>query len=64
MIKSSVQEGLKEASTTAGVPGYLTPYAFGKSPISKYTQLGYKPVDRKTLRKKSKGFDYVDLYKD
>tara|TARA_R110001592_G_scaffold362221_1_gene675402 strand:+ start:320 stop:865 length:546 start_codon:yes stop_codon:yes gene_type:complete len=64
MIKSSVDEVLKEASTTAGVPGYLTPYAFGKSPISKYTKLGYKPVNKKALRKKSKAFNYVDLYKD
>ena len=64
MIKSSVQEGLKEASTTAGVPGYSTPYAFGKAPISTYTKMGYKPVKRKALRKKAKGIDYIDLYKD
>ncbi len=64
MLKSSVQEGLKEASTTAGVPGYSTPYAFGKAPISTYTKMGYKPVNRKALRKKSKGIDYIDLYKD
>ena len=64
MVKSSVQEGLKEASTTAGVPGYSTPYAFGKAPISTYTKMGYKPVKRKALRKKAKGLDYIDLYKD
>jgi hypothetical protein len=64
MIKSSVDESLKEASTSAGVSGYLTPYAFGKSPISAYTKMGYKPVNRKSLRKKSKGIDYIDLYKD
>tara|TARA_R110002049_G_scaffold232477_2_gene405073 strand:+ start:38 stop:583 length:546 start_codon:yes stop_codon:yes gene_type:complete len=64
MIKSTVDEHLKEISTTAGSPGFSTPYAFGKSPISKYTKLGYKPVDRKALRKKSKGIDYIDLYKD
>ena len=64
MIKSSVDESLKEASTTAGVSGYSTPYAFGKSPISAYTKMGYKLVNRKSLRKKSKGFDYIDLHKD
>ena len=42
---------------------YNTPYAFGKTNISPYTKAGYKLVDRKSLRKKSKGFDYIDLYK-
>jgi hypothetical protein len=72
MIKSSVQERLKEASITGGsatfTPGtgaqYATPYAFGKAPVSTYTKMGYKPVNRKALRRKSKGFDYIDLYKD
>mgnify|MGYP001326677167 CR=1 FL=1 len=64
IIRSSVDESLKEASTSAGVSGYLTPYAFGKSPISSYTKMGYKLVNRKSLRKKSKGTDSVDLYKD
>ena len=64
MIKSSVDESLKEASTSAGVSGYSTPYAFGKSSISTYTKMGYKPVNRKSLRKKSKGIDSIDLYKD
>jgi hypothetical protein len=64
MIKSSVDESLKEASTSAGVSGYSTPYAFGKSSISAYTKMGYKPVNRKSLRKKSKGIDSIDLYKD
>ena len=43
---------------------YATPYAFGKAPVSTYTKMGYKPVNRKALRRKSKGFDYIDLYKD
>ena len=64
IIRSSVNEHLKEISTTAGSPGFSTPYAFGKSPISTYTKMGYKPVNRKVLRKKSKGFNYVDLHKD
>ena len=43
---------------------YNTPYAFGKANTSQYTSIGYKPVNQKSLRKKSKGTDYVDLYKD
>ena len=44
--------------------GYNTPYAFGKANTSQYTSIGYKPVNQKALRKKSKGTDYIDLYKD
>jgi len=44
--------------------GYNTPYAFGKANISQYTKAGYKPVNQKSLRKKTKGINYVDLYKD
>jgi len=48
--------------------GYNTPFAFkkkGSKPnISSYTSIGYEPVDRKALRKKAKGIDYIDLYKD
>jgi len=48
--------------------GYNTPFAFkkkGSKPnISSYTSIGYKPVDQKALRKKAKGIDYIDLYKD
>ena len=64
LATGKIQELVKEMSTTSGAPGYSTPYAFGKSPISQYTKIGYKPVNRKSLRKKSKGMDYVDLYKD
>ena len=58
-----VQETLKEMNISSATPGYNTPYAFGKSPISQYTSIGYKPVNQKSLRKKSKGIDYVDLNK-
>ena len=64
MATGQIQEIVKEITTSAATPGYTTPYAFGKAPISTYTKMGYKPVNRKALRKKSKGFDYVDLYKD
>ena len=64
MVKSTV----KEISTSGAAGGYLTKYAYRKkgSPanISQYTSIGYKPVNQKELRKKSKAFDYVDLYKD
>ena len=47
---------------------YNTPFAFrkkGSKPnISQYTSIGYKPVDQKAVRKKAKGVDYIDLYKD
>ena len=58
-----VQETLKEMNISSATPGYNTPYAFGKAPISQYTKIGYKPVNRKSLRKKAKGMDYVDLHK-
>ena len=64
LATGQIQEIVKEISTSAGVPGYNTPYAFGKAPIKTYTKMGYKPVNRKALRKKSKAFDYIDLYKD
>lgn len=58
-----VKSQIREITTTAAGGGYLTKYAFGKNPISYYTKLGYKPVNPKSLRKKSKGVDYVDLHK-
>lgn len=55
MIKNSIKE-------IEGM-SYNTPYAFGKANTSQYTSIGYKPVNQKTQRKKSKGVDYIDLYK-
>ena len=55
MVKSTVKE--------ATGMGYNTPYAFGKANTSQYTSIGYKPVNQKSLRKKAKGIDYVDLNK-
>jgi len=63
LAAGKVQEIVKEISTSGAAGGYLTKYAFGKAPISQYTKIGYKPVNRKSLRKKSKGIDYVDLNK-
>jgi hypothetical protein len=56
MAKRTVKETMGMA--------YNTPYAFGKANTSQYTSIGYKPVNQKALRKKSKGTDYIDLYKD
>ena len=59
---------VSEISTSGAAGGYLTKYAYRKkgspAPESQYIKMGYKPVNTKALRKKSKGFDYVDLYKD
>jgi hypothetical protein len=67
MVSGKIDEAIKEASTTSGGPGYNTPYAFlrpGSKPRdSQYTSIGYTPVNRKALSKKSKGVDYIDLYK-
>jgi hypothetical protein len=64
MVKGLV----KEMSTSGAAGAYNTPFAFkkkGSKPnISSYTSIGYEPVDRKALRKKAKGIDYIDLYKD
>ena len=59
MVKSTV----KEISTSGAAGGYLTKYAFSKTPNYYTKKLGYKPVNKKILRKKSKGFNYVDLHK-
>ena len=58
-----VKSQIKEITTTAAGGNYLTKYAFGKASNYYTKKLGYKPVDQKSLRKKSKGIDYVDLYK-
>lgn len=63
LAAGKVQEIVKEISTSGNAGGYLTKYAFGKSPASQYTKIGYKPVNRKSLRKKAKGIDYIDLNK-
>ena len=65
---SMVKGLVKEMSTSGAAGEYNTPFAFrkkGSKPnISQYTSIGYKPVNQKTSRKKAKGTDYIDLYKD
>lgn len=58
-----VKSQIKEMTTTAAGGSYLTKYAFGKNPASQYIKMGYKPINQKSTRSKSKGFDYIDLYK-
>jgi len=65
-------KGMNEISATGGSANfssatgtgaqYATPKAFGKAPIY-YYKLGYKPVNKKSLRSKSKGMDFKDLWK-
>jgi len=58
-----VKSQIKEITTTSAGGNYLTKYAFGKASNYYTKKLGYKPVNQKALRKKSKGMDYVDLHK-
>ena len=59
MVKSQI----REITTTAAGGNYLTKYAFGKAPNYYTEKLGYKLVNQKSLRRKSKGVDYADLHK-
>jgi hypothetical protein len=76
-IRKLIKQALKEMSVTgtgagftAGTGGnYATPFAFNPNKKAKgakniyYYKLGFKPVNQKQLRKKSKAFDYKDLWK-
>ena len=48
LATGTIQEMVKEISTSAGAPGYNTPYAFrkkgSKSPVAKYIKMGYTSV--------------------
>ena len=56
-------KGVDEVSTSANAGAYDTKYAFGEKPAKYYYKLGYKPVNKKKLRKQAKGVDSVDLWK-
>ncbi|MDB4343185.1 hypothetical protein OAA26_00510 [bacterium] len=58
-----IKSQIKEITTTSAGGNYLTKYAFGKASNYYTKKLGYTPVNQKSLRKKSKGMDYVDLHK-
>ena len=65
-IVKAVQEVLQEMSTTGGVGGYSTPFAFskkgqGKNVATKTAEkLGYKTVERPKRPSHTKMFDYLD----
>lgn len=51
------EDEIEEVSTSAGVPGYLTPNAFGKNPDPEI--LGYKKVKKKSKNESS----YMEISK-
>ena len=64
LIKA-VREVIEEMSTTAGVAGYQTPFAFSKGnkknrATKKMEKLGYKVVKQKKRPYNTKMFDYLD----
>ena len=65
-IVKAVQEVLEEMSTTGGVGGYSTPFAFSKkgagaNAATKATEkLGYKTVERPKRPSHTKMFEYLD----
>ncbi len=73
---NQIKDTLEEISTTGGTasftPGtgaqYATPFAFNPNRKAKgtarnyYYKLGYKPVDKEKLRKKTKGIEYKKLF--
>ena len=65
-IKSLIRQQLEEMSTTAGVGGHSTPFAFApnkalKNAATKYAEkMGWKQV--KGMPKKSKVIDYKELW--
>ena len=65
-IIKAVQEVLEEMSTTGGVGGYSTPFAFSKkgagaNAATKASQkLGFKTVARPKRPSHTKMFDYLD----
>jgi len=64
LIKA-VREVIEEMSTTAGVAGYQTPFAFSKGnkknrATKQAEKLGYKTVKQKKRPYNTKMFDYLD----
>ncbi len=55
-------KGVDEISTSGAAGAYDTKYAFGKKPVNYYYKLGYKPVNKKELRKKAKGIEVKQLF--
>ena len=55
-------KGVDEVSTSGAAGSYDSKYAFGKKPVNYYYKLGYKPVNKKELRKKAKGIEVKQLF--
>jgi len=65
VLIKAVREVIEEMSTTAGVAGYQTPFAFSKGnkknrATKKMEKLGYKVVKQKKRPYNTKMFDYLD----
>ena len=64
-LVKAVREVIEELSTTAGVAGYQTPYAFSKGnkknrATKQAEKLGYNTVKQKKRPYNTKMFDYLD----
>ena len=64
-LVKAVKEVIEELSTTAGVAGYQTPFAFSKGnkknrATKQAEKLGYKTVKQKKRPYNTKMFDYLD----
>jgi hypothetical protein len=64
-LVKAVREVIEELSTTAGVAGYQTPYAFSKGnkknrATKQAEKLGFKTVKKKKRPYNTKMFDYLD----
>lgn len=68
-VRSLVKQVMKEMSTSGGAGGYNTPFAFNPNKNAQgtshnyYLKLGWKPVNKKQMRKQAKGMEYKDLWK-
>ena len=64
-LVQAVREVIEELSSTTGVAGYQTPYAFSKGnkknrATKQAEKLGYKTVKQKKRPYNTKMFDYLD----
>ena len=67
--KEWLKKQLRQISTSAAAGAYSTPFAFNPNKGAKgtarnyYLDMGYKLVNQQQLRKKAKGIEYKDLWK-
>jgi|TARA_R100000951_G_scaffold104674_1_gene97983 hypothetical protein len=65
VIVKAIKEVIEELSSTSGVAGYQTPFAFSKGnkknrATKQAEKLGYKTVKTKKRPHNTKMFDYLD----